>query len=305
MQTWPSPGNPGAPTYWPSTERVGFFDTAGVDHDQIISGTYHDGTGLGKVTFIGGHSFSTSLPYSTNAEAPYLRAFYNSLFFNGSAVAKLDLAYSPSDVPAERHRAAERQHRQHRRQRRDVVNNVSLTLAPGFTYFATTSGPAPSVVGHTLTWLGGLGDIAGGADGGDDPGRRSTPRCRARLGTKQFGTFHATYGDVFGEGFTANVCRDDHGGAVPAPIAHEDAGDAGARGYRQPGDAGRSPTATPARRAAAERGPRRTRCRPASRTSRARRRRRSGADGDSLVVAGRSCAGTSARSPPTRRPRGR
>ena len=73
--------------------------TPGVDHDHIIAGTYHDATGAGKVTFIGGHSFSTSLPYSTNAEAPYLRAFYNSLFFNGSAVAKLDLQLSPASFP--------------------------------------------------------------------------------------------------------------------------------------------------------------------------------------------------------------
>ena len=115
MQTWPSPGTPGAPTYWPSTERVGFFDTPAVDHDNIIAGTYHDGTGAGKLTYIGGHSFSTSLPYSGNSEAPYLRAFYNSLFFNGSAVAKLDLTLLAEHVPAERHGAAEREHRQHGR----------------------------------------------------------------------------------------------------------------------------------------------------------------------------------------------
>ena len=41
VQTWPSPGTPGAPTYWPNTERVGFFDTPAVDHDNIIAGTYH------------------------------------------------------------------------------------------------------------------------------------------------------------------------------------------------------------------------------------------------------------------------
>ena len=100
VQTWPSPGNPGAPTYWPDTERVGYFDAAGsLDHDDFIDGTYHNGTGLGKLTYIGGHSFSTAVPYSGNFEGPYLRAFYNSLFFNGSAVAKLDLTYSPTTYP--------------------------------------------------------------------------------------------------------------------------------------------------------------------------------------------------------------
>ena len=115
VQTWPSPGTPGAPTYWPSTERVGFFDAPAGDHDNIVAGTYHGGTGAGKLTYIGGHSFSTSLPYSGNSEAAYLRAFYNSLFFNGAAVAKLDLTLLAEHVPAERHGAAEREHRQHGR----------------------------------------------------------------------------------------------------------------------------------------------------------------------------------------------
>ena len=37
------------------------------------------------------------------------------------------------------------------------------------------------------------------------------------VGAKQFGTFHAVYGDVFGEGFTADVCRDITVTPVPAP----------------------------------------------------------------------------------------
>src|SRR5262249_15497781 len=94
--TWPAPGFPNAPTYWERTEPIASFtDKNGVVHDQIISGTYHDGTGAGKLTFIGGHQFSTTLPYAGNVQGPYLRAFYNSLFFNGSAVAKLDLTTSP------------------------------------------------------------------------------------------------------------------------------------------------------------------------------------------------------------------
>ena len=50
------------------------------------------------MTFLGGHSYSTSLPYSANYEAPYLRFFYNALFFNGSAVASMSLQPSVSSV---------------------------------------------------------------------------------------------------------------------------------------------------------------------------------------------------------------
>src|SRR5262249_17922842 len=158
VQTWPSPGNPGAPTYWSTTERVAFFDTAGVDHDQIINGTYHDGTGLGKITFIGGHSFSTSLPYSGNNDAPFLRAFYNGLFFNGSAVAKVDLAYQPTTYPQGGTGPLSVSIVNTGGSVARLVDNVSIKLAPGFTYVTTTFGPTPSVVGNTLTWIGGLGD---------------------------------------------------------------------------------------------------------------------------------------------------
>ena len=61
VQTWPSPGNPGAPTYYADTESIAKFDNPGVDYDHIIAGTYHNSTGAGKVTFIGGHSFATPL----------------------------------------------------------------------------------------------------------------------------------------------------------------------------------------------------------------------------------------------------
>ena len=218
VQTWPSPGNPGAPTYWSNTERVGFFDTAGADHDQIISGTYHDGTGLGKLTYIGGHSFSTAVPYSTNAEAPYLRAFYNSLFFNGSAVAKLDLTYSPATYPQGGSSLLTVNIANTGGSVATNVGNVSIALAPGFTYAGTTAGPTPDVSldGRTLTWIGGLGDIDGGATAvtfqvAVDASVSST------TGLKQFGQFHATYGDVFGEGFTADLCRDITVSPAPAP----------------------------------------------------------------------------------------
>jgi uncharacterized repeat protein (TIGR01451 family) len=216
VQTWPSQGNPGAPTYWPHTERVGFFDTPTVDHDIIISGTYHDGTGQGKVTFIGGHSFPTKLPYSTNADGPFLRAFYNSLFFNGTAVAKVDLTLSPTTYPQNGTGLLSISITNTGGSTATSVGNASITLAPGFTYVSTSVGPAPNVSGQTLTWPGGLGDIVGG-------GTAVTiqvsvaPSVSGTLGSKQVGAFHATYGDVFGEAFTADTCRDVTISPTPAP----------------------------------------------------------------------------------------
>ena len=53
----------------------------------------------GRITYIGGHAFLTTVPYSTNASAPFLRAFYNSLLFNGAGEAKLDLSLESDTYP--------------------------------------------------------------------------------------------------------------------------------------------------------------------------------------------------------------
>lgn len=226
VQTWPAPPAAGAPTYRAATERVAFFDTAGVDHDQIVNGPYRNGTGLGKLTFIGGHSFSTAVPYSGNFEAPYLRAFYNSLFFNGSAVAKLDLTYAPATFPQNGtqllHVSVTNTAASAATDVGVPPGSVTLTLNPGFTYVSTAFGPAPVVTpnspspGHTtLTWTN-LGTVAAGASAITvrvqlDASIVSTP------GKKQLGTFFATYGDVYGEDFTADVCREIEVTPVPAP----------------------------------------------------------------------------------------
>ena len=272
VQTWPAPGIPGAPTYWSNTERVGYFDTPTVDHDNIIAGTYHDGTGAGKLTYIGGHSFSTSLPYAGNAEAPYLRAFYNSLFFNGSAVAKLDLTLLAEHVPAERHGAAEREHRQHGRQRRDQRRQRQPHARARL--HATSRrrpGRPRSSIGQTLTWPGGLGDIAGGA---------TAVTIQVSVASSVSGTLgveavrHAPRrrtATSSARRFTANLCRDITVTPVPGADAHEDAGDTGPRGHRLAGDLD-ARLRQPGRRGAARTRCCRTRCRRASRTSPAPRR---------------------------------
>ncbi len=226
VQTWPAPPASGAPSYYAATERVAYFDTVTVDHDHIVAGPYHNGTGLGKVSYLGGHSYSTAVPYAGNFEGPYLRAFYNSLFFNGSAVAKLDLTYAPSTFPQNGTQLLNVSVTNTGASTATAVGavpgNVSIVLNPGFTYILTSLGPAPTVspntpsAGYTtLTWTN-LGDVGGG---------QSVITIKLQLdaavtstaGLKQFGTFHATYGDVFGEGFTADVCREVQVSPVPAP----------------------------------------------------------------------------------------
>ena len=87
----------------------------------------------------------------------------------------------------------------------------------------TTSGPPPdSIVGNvntgqTLTWNN-LGNIPGGATPVTiqvivDSSVSHTP------GFKSFATLHANYGDIFGEAFTADVCRDIEVTAAPPGTA--------------------------------------------------------------------------------------
>src|SRR4051812_11254575 len=219
---WPAPGNPGAPAYYADTESIAGFDNPGPDFDHIIAGTYHNSTGAGKVTFIGGHSFSTAVPYATNATAPYLRAFYNSLFFNGSAVAKLDMKLSPANFPKDGTGLLSASVMNVGASKATGLGSATLTMQPGFTYVSTTTGPAPTSVtgnpattGQTLTWSS-LGDI----DGGQTAVTVQVsvdPSITSSLGNKQFGQFHILYGDEFGEGFTADLCRDVTIVPQPAP----------------------------------------------------------------------------------------
>src|SRR5207247_411277 len=64
VQNWPATGA-GSPSYYAQTERIADF-LSGIEYDQVLAGTYHNGTGFGKLTYIGGHSFATTLPYRSN-----------------------------------------------------------------------------------------------------------------------------------------------------------------------------------------------------------------------------------------------
>src|SRR5262249_39077409 len=97
------------------------------------------------------------------------------------------------------------------------IANAGLTLASGFTYVSTVSGPAPSVSGQTLTWGSSLGNVAAGATAVSFQ-VSVDPSASATVGSAHIGTFSATYSDDFGGSFTAGVCKDVNIVAVPAPV---------------------------------------------------------------------------------------
>jgi len=205
VQTW----NRTTVSYYPQTEKIAnFTSSTGTIFDWGINGVAHNGEALGKVTFLGGHSYATSLPYTSNMEAPYLRFFYNALFFNGAAVAKLDLQTSVSDIP--------------KGMPSDVIlslKNVGSSIATnttaveiklnvGVEYIDTLLGPDPvvtgdSITGTTLTWGTALGDIASYSTSLEVK-VGITPTT---LGENKVAHFSAKYGDVYGEAFTADLCR--------------------------------------------------------------------------------------------------
>ncbi len=70
--------------------------------------------------------------------------FYNSLFFNGNAVAKLDLIYSPTTFPQNGTPPLNVSISNTGASTATNAKNVTITMSPGFTYFQTTAGPLPS-----------------------------------------------------------------------------------------------------------------------------------------------------------------
>ena len=73
-------------------------------------------------------------------------------------------------------------------------------------------------MGQTLTWAS-LGDIPGGQTAVTVK-LMVGASVSSTTGFKSFGTFHAQYGDVYGEGFTADLCREIQ--VVPAPVPQID-----------------------------------------------------------------------------------
>jgi LPXTG-site transpeptidase (sortase) family protein len=209
VQTWHAPdGTINNVQYWNATERVAFFkNTSGVEYDWAVNGTHHDGSGAGKITFLGGHSYSTSVPYSANFEAPYLRFFYNSLFFNGAAVAKLSLSTTPTSAPQGNTNPLTIKLTNTGSSTAMQVQPVVITLASGISYVSTTGIQPDSVVagggGTTiLTYT-----IPGGTVvAGFNPITVNATVFSATTGTFKAASLSVQYGDVFGEKFTSQDC---------------------------------------------------------------------------------------------------
>jgi uncharacterized repeat protein (TIGR01451 family) len=212
VQTWPRT----SVSYYSQTEKIAHFSSAGAIHDFAINGVYHDGDGLGKVTYLGGHSYSTSLPYSSNFEAPYLRFFYNALFFNGAAVAKLDLTTSPLAIPQGLTSTVTIKLSNTGSSTATNANDVQIDLAAGVTYVNTIEGPPPVVsgdpgIGTTLSWAS-LDDI----DGGQTALEIQVQMTPSATGDTGIAHLSAWYGDVYDEAFTADLCRSIY--VYPAPV---------------------------------------------------------------------------------------
>jgi uncharacterized repeat protein (TIGR01451 family) len=212
VQTWLF--NPSNVRYWPGVERVAYFTTtAGLQYDHIVNGSFQGGKGAGKVTFIGGHSFSTATPYLGNFEAPYLRAFFNSLLFNSAGKAQIDLIPSPTSVPQSITTTVQLSITNIGGSEATNLNDLRVLLEPGVQYVSNT-GPVPTVssfpTGTLLVWTG-IGTVAAG----ETPIVVTTNLRGSILGENRIGTIFTQFGDVFGEGFTANYCRSIT--IVPAP----------------------------------------------------------------------------------------
>lgn len=208
------------PDYYAQTERVAYYQTAGgLQYDMFISGVPHNGSTLGKASYLGGHSYSTSVPYSNNFEAPYLRFFYNSLFFNGAAVAKLDIIIDPPSAPLGQTQVGTIELKNVGGSTAQTTDQVQITLAPGVTYIGMLEGPDPLTVtgdvstGITLYWGNTVGSVPPNSTALKIQGS-ITPTA---VGEFPILNFSSIYGDIFLEQFSADVCRSVD--VYPAPVA--------------------------------------------------------------------------------------
>src|SRR5262249_40413680 len=162
----------------------------------------------------------TSLPYSRNTEAPYLRFFYNALFFNGSAVASMALQPSVSTVSQGTATPVQLRFRNTGASTATnvgAVGGVTITLKPQVTYVSTVVGPSPTVTagsgGTTILTWGNLGNIPGGTNA---LVINTTVKYPA-TGSQEMASIVGTYGDNFDEVFTNKSCTAILVNPAPAP----------------------------------------------------------------------------------------
>ena len=219
VQDWHAPdGTSSYAQYWPTTERVAYFLGSGVQYDFALNGPYHGGTGRGKITFLGGHSYSTTLPYATNFAAPYLRLFYNSLFFNGAAVANLGLTTTPTSIPQGNATPLMLTLQNTGSSPASVTQPLAITLQPGTTYVSTTGTQPTSVAagpsGTTVLTYPALGTVAAGAS----PIVVNATGFATTVGAFQTATLAVQYADLYGESFGSSGCTSATVAGAPGAV---------------------------------------------------------------------------------------
>lgn len=211
--TWLSPWQPAsssptdnAPTYWDETNRIAYFDQAAAGfnctdlstrYDTILHGIYHDGTGAGTVSLLGGR-YDSTVPYSANPHGTYLRSFFNAVFLNTTGAAQLYLEIDPTICANNTSEIS-------------LVNigcglatldsDIVITLAPQFTYDSTSFGPSPTVAGQVLTWSHSVLSIEDGAIAFTINVKNTAPS-----GDLQVATLEAQYHDVYNNKYTIDAC---------------------------------------------------------------------------------------------------
>jgi uncharacterized repeat protein (TIGR01451 family) len=232
VQTWQSVagGTPTGVQYLAGVERVAWFASVGKQYDHVANGVYHGGDGRGKLSFIGGHSYATTLPYSTNYEAPYVRFFLNALYFNGAAVAHLVLESSVPSVTAGIPSNFQVRLKNGGASTATGISNTSITLAAGVVYSGMGSGPFPDCdpigalpsgcSGGVLTWNRSPGlivDVPGGASGlAVNVSNTYLSPAAPPISPPNVATMVTNYGDNFNESFKGGDCLSIT--VLPAPV---------------------------------------------------------------------------------------
>lgn len=195
-QTWQHT----AVTYNTETSLLAHFVESAQQYDFMIAGAYKNGTGAGKIIYEGGHQYGTYLPYSKNADGPYLRFVLDSIFLSVSKP-WLYLMSSPSNLNQGLPNTITFTIANNSGSTA-INTNFTVTLIPGMTYNAGSATITPDTIsGQTLIWNA-LGSTA--------PGTILTFTANytpATLGVQQIASFGTSYSDTFNdENYTLNYC---------------------------------------------------------------------------------------------------
>lgn len=202
-------------TYRPSTQVLAHFLDNGTQYDFMVGGSYKGGTGAGKIVYEGGHQYSVSLPYSNNADGPYVRFVLDTVFFS---ITKPNIVLNtvPRNIPSGVASTVT-----------FVLTNTgggnatgasaSVTLAtPWVTYNMGSATITPtSIVGQTLTW-----DAAALA-GHTGPGTILSFTAQVNppgTGEQSAATYTSSYGDEFDETYSINYCASINAQPGASPI---------------------------------------------------------------------------------------